>query len=486
MEVMQLGAFEISRKVQSGELTAQAVTEYFLQRCHSYNTSLNAVLHISEQAIDQARAIDKKDKTKLKLAGVPVLLKDMFCTQGMPTTAGSKILQNFVPPYSSTVTEKLVNAGAIILGKCNQDEFAMGSSNETSYFGTCKNPWNIECVTGGSSGGSAAAVAARLAPVSLGTDTGGSIRQPANFCGVFGIKPTYSRVSRHGIIAYASSFDQAGPITNRVRDSALVLETISGYDPKDMTTTEGEVPTFSQINKTKKIRVGKIKSFFNKEVSAEVLHKTQEVIAHLQSEGFSVQEVELDHLEVAVDTYYLLATSEASSNLSRYDGVRYGYRADFSKNPPLDLEDFYARTRSEGFGQEVKRRIALGTYALSSGYFEAYFLQAAKVRRLIKNSFVSAFHQVDVLVSPVTTETAFKIGEKISDPLAMYYNDAFTTCVNLAGLPAASVPIGFDQKGLPIGLQIIGNYFKEEDIFSLAQYIEQQQKCYQEVPLGFA
>ncbi|MCB0391159.1 MAG: Asp-tRNA(Asn)/Glu-tRNA(Gln) amidotransferase subunit GatA [Bdellovibrionales bacterium] len=469
MNIDNMSAIEIAEKVRAGKLLAVDVTEHYLKRCQRLNNRLNAIISLSEQAMIEAEKIDNGKKENLALAGVPVLLKDMFCTQNLKTTAASKILKEFVPPYSSTVTEKLQSAGAIVLGKCNQDEFAMGSSNETSFFGPAKNPWNLEYVTGGSSGGSAAAVAARLAPLSIGTDTGGSIRQPASFCGVFGIKPTYGRISRYGIIAFASSFDQAGPLSLRVKDSSLCLEVLCGKDEKDSTSISQPVPRFSNAQFKNNLKVGRIKSFFNNQVNKSILNKANEAMDLLKSNGAQIVDIDIDHLEVAVDTYYLIAMSEASSNLSRYDGVRYGYRADFSRNQPKNLEDFYSRTRSEGFGEEVKRRIALGTYSLSSGYYEAYYLQAAKVRRLIRNSFLRAFENVDVLVSPVTTDTAFRIGEKTENPLEMYYNDSFTTCVNLAGLPAASVPIGFDNKGLPMGLQLIANDFQEEVILSTAQ-----------------
>ncbi|MCB9027344.1 MAG: Asp-tRNA(Asn)/Glu-tRNA(Gln) amidotransferase subunit GatA [Bdellovibrionaceae bacterium] len=482
MEIYKLSAVEIANRIKKGELSAEEVTQHFLKRCQVLNPKLNALITISENAIEEAKKIDKKDKSSLPLAGVPILLKDMFCTKGIKTTAASKILKDFIPPYDSTVTKKLKEAGGIILGKCNQDEFAMGSSNETSFFGATKNPWNLNYVPGGSSGGSAASVAARMAPLSIGTDTGGSIRQPANFCGVFGIKPTYGRISRYGIVAFASSFDQAGPISMRVQDSALALEILCGKDPLDSTTTSLTVPSFSKNLTHRKLRIGKIKSFFNEKISPEIMDKINEAIKKLEAQGHSLVEIEIEHLELAVDTYYLLAMSEASSNLSRYDGVRYGYRADFRGNPPSNLEEFYSRTRSEGFGEEVKRRIALGTYSLSSGYYEAYYLQAAKVRRLIQESFQRALTQVDVLISPVTTTTAFQLGEKLDDPLAMYFNDVFTTCVNLAGLPAASLPIGFDSKGLPIGLQIIGDFFQEEKILSFAHDLEEEFKCYMEEP----
>lgn len=484
MELMNLGACEIAELVRDQKLKAQEVVSYFFKRCENLNPEYNAIIHLSERSLDEAKSLDARDKSDLPLAGVPILLKDMFCTKGIQTTAGSKMLYNFVPPYDATVTKKLKEAGAIILGKCNQDEFAMGSSNETSFYGPARNPWNRDRVPGGSSGGSAAAVALRMAPLSIGTDTGGSIRQPASFCGVFGIKPTYGRISRYGMVAYASSLDQAGPMSFKVKDSALALEVMCGYDGLDSTTSQHPVTSFTKKLNKSQFRVGKIKSFFNDQVNTDVARKIDETLSFLKSQGMEIVDIDLEYLDYAVDTYYILSASEASSNLSRYDGVRYGYRADFEKLPPKSLEEFYSRTRSEGFGQEVKRRIALGTYALSSGYYEAYYMQAAKVRRLIQKSFQEAFQKVDILLSPVTTSTAFTIGEKVDDPLSMYYNDVFTTCVNLAGLPAASAPVGFDSQGLPIGLQIIGDFFNEEKILDLANNLEDFFVSYKESPHG--
>lgn len=478
MDLKQLSAVEIAEKVRGKDLSACEVVGYFMDRCEELNPKLNAVLTLSPFAKKEAEKIDKRGCDK-PLAGVPILLKDIFCTQKIRTTAGSKMLANFVPPFSATVVQKLEAAGAIVIGKCNQDEFAMGSSNETSYFGSTKNPWSLDRVAGGSSGGSAVAVAARLAPIAMGTDTGGSIRQPANFCGVFGIKPTYGRISRYGIIAFASSFDQAGPIVNRVEDARRVLNSVSGPDKRDETTVRTEL--IKPLNLNKKLKIGKLKNFFNTQIDVDVLARVNQAIEVLRAKGCDVEEVEVDHLDVAVECYYLLAMSEASSNLSRYDGVRYGYRADFGLNPPSSIEEFYTRTRTEGFGKEVKRRIAIGTYALSSGYFDAYFLQAAKVRRKIQNSFKETFQKVDLIVSPVTTGTAFKIGEKTQDPLAMYSNDKFTTCVNLAGLPAASAPVGFDSQGLPVGIQLIANFFDEESILYAAQILEDHYGLYREI-----
>jgi aspartyl-tRNA(Asn)/glutamyl-tRNA(Gln) amidotransferase subunit A len=374
----------------------------------------------------------------------------------------------------------LEHHGAIVIGKCNQDEFAMGSSSETSCFKPTKNPWSLEHVPGGSSGGSAAAVAASLAPISIGTDTGGSIRQPANFCGVFGLKPTYGRISRYGVVAFASSFDQAGPITRRVEDARTVLNVMIGKDNKDATS----LPTkpVGEISGKQRLKIAKLKNFYETELDPQVAKRHEEVIQYLKSMGHEILEVSVDHLETSVECYYLLAMSEASSNLSRYDGIRFGYRSNFEKALPKNVEEFYIRNRTEGFGSEVKRRIAIGAYALSSGYFDAYFKQAAKVRRLIQNSFVSAFTKCDLIISPVTNEPAFKLGEKSTDPLKMYNNDAFTTCVNLAGLPAASVPIGWTQEKLPVGLQVIAAPFEEDKIFKVASQVENHMKTYEVWP----
>ena len=470
-------------KVQNGELSALEVTEFFLDRCNKINPKINAIINMSPFAIKKANEVDSsKNKKDLLLAGVPILIKDMLCTKGIPTTAGSKMLKDFIPPYSATVVELLEAEGAIIIGKCNQDEFAMGSSNESSYFGTTKNPWSLDRVTGGSSGGSVAAVAARLAPISIGTDTGGSIRQPANFCGVFGLKPTYGSVSRFGIVAYASSLDQAGPITRTVRDAELINKIVNKWDAKDATSVDEKTKMEIRSRATKNKKVGRIKNFFNNQVSLDVLKAIDTQCDILKRNGYEIVDIEFKYLNYAVETYYLLAMCEASSNLSRYDGIRFGYRSDFEGKSPQNIEDFYSRTRTEGFGMEVKRRIALGTYALSSGFYEDYFIQAAKVRRLIQNEFVEALSKVELLISPVTTQSAFKIGEKINDPLEMYNNDAFTTCVNLAGLPGASFPIGFDKNHLPIGMQLIGNFFEENNILKIAKILEKETNLSTEVP----
>ncbi len=432
---------------------------------------------MNEEAADEAGRIDEavlQGRKIGRLLGVPIGIKDLLCTKGLATTAGSKILSRFVPPYDSTVVARLRAEGAIILGKLNLDEFAMGSSNETSYFGVCRNPWNKACVTGGSSGGSAAATAMGLAAATIGTDTGGSIRQPASFCGVVGFKPTYGRVSRYGIVAYASSLDQAGPMTSTVQDSALLAEVISGHDPHDQTTTQKGVPLWHKNLQSdlRGLKVGVLKEFFTDSLHPDVKKTVDSGIAALKAAGAEIVEVSIPLTEYAVSVYYLIATSEASSNLARYDGVKYGHRAEFKSIAGLDLETFYSRTRGEGFGDEVKRRIMLGTYCLSSGYFDQYYTKACQVRRLIKNEYDAAFAKCDVIVSPVTTTPAFKIGERVSDPLQMYMNDLYTTSTNLAGLPGISVPFGFSADRLPIGVQLTGAAFAEQNILNCAAALE--------------
>jgi aspartyl-tRNA(Asn)/glutamyl-tRNA(Gln) amidotransferase subunit A len=469
---------EIASLVQKKEIKAEEVMANFIQQSEKLNSKLNAFLTMNSSALDQAKAIDKKIAAGQKvgrLAGVPVAIKDMLCTKGLRTTAGSKILHNFVPTYSATVVNKLEADGAIVIGKANQDEFAMGSSNESSAFGVCRNPWGLDYVPGGSSGGSAVAVSARMAPLSVGTDTGGSIRLPASFCGIVGVKPTYGRVSRYGIIAYASSLDQAGPMANSVRDAALATEVMCGKDEKDMTTSTKPVPEFSKLlNKNiKGMKIGLPKEYFTDKLSTEtkqILEKAKDIV---KQAGAELVEVSLPLTKFGVPIYYLIATSEASSNLARYDGVRFGYRADFSKAAPENIEEFYCRTRGEGFGAEVKRRIVLGTFALSSGYYDAYYKKACQVRRLLRDDFVKAFQKCDVLLSPVYTTPAFKIGARVNNPVEMYFNDIFTTSTNLAGLPGMSVPGGFSKDGMPIGVQLTAPHFEEQKMLNVGFAIEQ-------------
>jgi aspartyl-tRNA(Asn)/glutamyl-tRNA(Gln) amidotransferase subunit A len=481
MDLTTLSAFEIADKVKAGEVSAEHVFAQFLANTQKINPRLNAFISIHEQGLEIAKKIDQRrqrGETLGRLAGVPVSLKDMFCTKGIPTTAGSNALKNYVPPYSSTVTERLAREDAVLIGKTNQDEFAMGSSGENSAFGVCKNPWNEDFVPGGSSGGAAVSVAAKMSPLAFGTDTGGSIRQPASFCGVVGVKPTYGRVSRHGIIAFASSLDQAGPFSRTVLDSALALEVVSGLCEKDSTTSETEVPVWSKHITTdiRNLRVGKPRQFWDSDLSADVRKSCETAELQLKDAGAKIVDVDLPLVEKSVSIYYLVATAEASSNLARYDGVRFGYRDDFSKEPPADLEDFYSRNRAAMFGGEVKRRILVGTYALSSGYYEAYYKKACQVRRLLTEGFQKAFQTCDVLLGPVTTQPAFKIGAKIRDPLQMYLNDVFTISANLAGLPALSVPTGLSAEGLPLGVQLMAPQFMEQSMFNAAQVIESASK----------
>lgn len=477
MDLTHASIQSISDAVRTRKISAVEVTEHFLKRVNSLDKQLNSFVTLNEKALDEAKAVDAsvaQGKDPGLLAGVPIAVKDLLCTEGLRTTACSKILGNFIPPYSATVVERLKAQGAVVIGKTSLDEFGMGSSNENSAFGLVRNPWNTEYTPGGSSGGSAAALAAHLAPGAIGTDTGGSIRQPASFCGVYGIKPTYGRVSRYGIIAFSSSLDQAGPMAHSTADCAIMLETIAGKCKYDSTTANIAVPQWSKAMKDdlKGVKVGLPKEYFAEKIDADVTRVTQEAIDALKARGAEMVEVSLPLLKYAVSIYYLIATSEASSNLARYDGVRYGHRSDFSKAPAKDLEEFYSLNRGEGFGPEVKRRIMLGTYALSSGYYDAYYQKAGQVRRLLRDEFLQAFEKCDVLLSPVATTPAFKLGTRISDPLEMYLNDIFTTSTNMAGLPGMSVPAGFSSSGLPIGVQLMAKHFDEQKMFDVSLAIE--------------
>lgn len=478
MNLLTSSLKNLAAAVQSKKVSAREVTEKFLGQSEKWNKQINAYITMNDKALESASAVDQRIAKGEKvgaLAGVPMAIKDMLCTKGLRTTAGSKILHNFIPPYSSTVVERLEKAGAITLGKANQDEFAMGSSSETSHFGISRNPWNLDYVPGGSSGGSAAAVAAGMATAAIGTDTGGSIRQPANFCGIVGVKPTYGRVSRYGIVGFASSLDQAGPFSRTVEDSAMILEAICGHDERDMTTATDKVPAWSSlINKNLKgLKAGLPKEYFSDKLEPETRKAVEKAVDAVKKAGAEVVEISLPLTEMAVPIYYLVATSEASSNLARYDGVRFGHRADFSKHAAESLAEFYCRTRGEGFGSEVKRRIILGTYALSSGYYDAYYKKACQVRRLLRQQFVDAFSKCQVMISPVTTSPAFKIGDRISDPLAMYLNDIYTTSANLVGIPGMSVPGGFSSNGLPIGVQLLAAHFQEQHLFNVGSVIEE-------------
>jgi aspartyl-tRNA(Asn)/glutamyl-tRNA(Gln) amidotransferase subunit A len=483
MSLAALTIHDAGEKLRAGEITSVELTEAVFQRIAATDEHLHAYLTLDrEAALAQAHAAGARLRTNdagSPLLGIPMALKDNFLTQGLRTTAASKILSAFVPPYDATTVRRLRAAGAVIIGKTNLDEFAMGSSAENSAFFSTRNPWNLDRIPGGSSGGSAAAVAADLCLSALGTDTGGSIRQPAACCGVVGLKPTYGRVSRYGIIAFASSMDQVGPITKDVRDAALLLEAIAGRDPADSTSVDRPVPRYSDglADNIKGLRVGIPKEFFVAGMQAEVEQTVRLAISELEKNGAVIEEISLPHTEYAVAVYYVVATAEASSNLARYDGMRYGYRADAK-----DLTETYRITRDEGFGAEVKRRIMLGTYALSAGYYDAYYLKAQRVRTLIKRDFDEAFKRCDVIVTPTAPTTAFKLGAKTQDPLQMYLSDIYTISINLAGLPAISVPCGFDGDGMPVGLQIIGNHFDEATILRLAHHHEQATEWHKKKP----
>ncbi|MGI0489267.1 Asp-tRNA(Asn)/Glu-tRNA(Gln) amidotransferase subunit GatA [Pantanalinema rosaneae CENA516] len=455
--------------------SAVEITQEALERIAALEPKLHSFLLVTpDRALEQAQQVDARIAAGEEiglLAGIPIGIKDNLCTKGIRTTCASRILENFVPPYESTVTQKLAEAGAVMVGKTNMDEFAMGSSTETSAYQLTGNPWDVERVPGGSSGGSAAAVAAEECVVSLGSDTGGSIRQPASLCGVVGLKPTYGLVSRYGLVAYASSLDQIGPFGRTVEDAAILLGAIAGHDPKDSTSLNVPIPDYTQflIPDLKGKKVGVIRETYGEGLDPVVEEATRKAIQQLADLGAEIQEISCPRFRYGLPTYYIIAPSEASANLARYDGVKYGYRTEQADN----LMDMYTKTRAQGFGSEVKRRIMIGTYALSAGYYDAYYLKAQKVRTLIKQDFERAFEQVDVLVSPTAPTTAFKAGEKTADPLSMYLSDLMTIPVNLAGLPGMSIPCGFDAQGLPIGLQIVANVLREDLIFQVAHAYEQ-------------
>lgn len=476
---------ELSKELSDKKISSVELTKYFIDRIHHHDNKLNSFITITEeQALLAAKeADDLRAKGKVNpLLGIPIAQKDIFCTDGIKTSCGSRMLDNFFAPYDATVVKKLKSAGTVMLGKTNMDEFAMGSSNETSFYGSVKNPWNLECVPGGSSGGSAAAVAAGLVPAATGTDTGGSIRQPAALCGLSGLKPTYGRVSRYGMIAFASSLDQGGPIAKTAEDCALLLNAMAGFDEHDSTSVSEPVPDYTaQLNQSiKGMRIGLPKEYFSKDLSPELATLIQAAIKEYENLGAVVEEISLPNTALSVPAYYVIAPAECSSNLARYDGVRFGYRC---KNP-ADLQDLYKRSRSEGFGSEVKRRIMIGTYALSAGYYDAYYLKAQKVRRLIRNDFVEAFKKVDVILSPTAPTPAFRIGEKSNDPISMYLSDIYTIAVNLAGLPGISIPAGFINH-LPIGMQLIGNLFGEAKLLNIAHQYQLVTDWHKRTPEGF-
>jgi aspartyl-tRNA(Asn)/glutamyl-tRNA(Gln) amidotransferase subunit A len=476
---------ELHNQLINKERSAVEIAQETLKRIEALEPQLKSFLHITpDLALEQAQQIDAKiaaGEDIGPLGGIPLGVKDNMCTKGIPTTCGSRILQNFVPPYESTVTQKLAAAGAVTVGKTNMDEFAMGSSTENSAYQLTANPWDVERVPGGSSGGSAAAVAAGECVVALGSDTGGSIRQPASLCGVVGMKPTYGLVSRYGLVAYASSLDQIGPFGQTVEDAAILLGAIAGYDPQDSTSLKTEIPDYAAALTPELkpgTKVGIIKETFGEGLDSVVADTVNAAVKQLEDMGAEVVEISCPKFRYGLPTYYILAPSEASANLARYDGVKYGFRSEAGDN----LLAMYAKTRAEGFGAEVKRRIMIGTYTLSAGYYDAYYLKAQKVRTLIKQDFEKAFEQVDVLISPTSPTTAFKAGEKVDDPLSMYLSDLMTIPVNLAGLPGISLPCGFDSQGLPIGMQLIGNVLQEQTLLQVAHAYEQATAWHQKHP----
>jgi aspartyl-tRNA(Asn)/glutamyl-tRNA(Gln) amidotransferase subunit A len=474
MNLATLTLHEARKKLRKREFSAQELTEAVFRQISSTEEKVHSYITLcADTALQEAKQADDRLRTETNphsLLGIPIAVKDNFLTRGIRTTCASKILANFIPPYDSTTVKKLRASGAIITGKTNLDEFAMGSSAENSAFFLTHNPWDTDRVPGGSSGGSAAALAADQCIVALGTDTGGSIRQPAAFCGIVGLKPTYGRVSRYGIIAFASSMDQVGPMTKDVKDCALMLEAIASYDPADSTSASRPVPLYSArlVGDVKNLRLGIPKEYFVSGIQPEVEQAVRNAVRQLEKDGAVIKEISLPHTDYAVGVYYIVATAEASSNLARYDGMRYGHRARAN-----DLTETYLLSRAEGFGPEVKRRIMLGTYVLSAGYYDAYYLKAQRVRALIKKDFDEAFKSCDAIITPTTPTTAFKIGEKTQDPLQMYLSDIYTISVNLAGLPALSLPCGFDSEGLPIGMQIIGKHFDEATVLAIAYAYEQ-------------
>jgi aspartyl-tRNA(Asn)/glutamyl-tRNA(Gln) amidotransferase subunit A len=475
---------QLAADLRQGQFSSVELASCYLDRIERYET-LNAFISVDKEfTLNQAHTADQmlKSGETHPLTGIPIAHKDIFCTRGMLTTCGSKILHNFVPPYDATLIERCKAQGMVSLGKTNMDEFAMGSSNESSYYGPVKNPWDEQRVPGGSSGGSAAAVAARLAAAATGTDTGGSVRQPAALCSLTGLKPTYGRVSRYGMIAFASSLDQAGVLAQTAEDAAMLLNVIAGFDPKDSTSVDEPVTDYTSdlCNEISGIRIGLPRQYFGEGLSTGVAQTTREALRVLEKLGAELIDIDLPNSELCLPCFYVIAPSEASANLSRFDGVRYGYRSEHHN----DLTDMYMRSRAEGFGDEVKRRIMIGAYALSAGYYDAYYLKAQKLRRLITQDFELAFEQCDVIMGPTTPTPAFELGAMTSDPVAMYLNDIYTISVNLSGLPGVSVPAGF-VNGLPTGLQIIGPYFSESRILNIGHRLQMETDWHQRIPRGF-
>ena len=476
---------QLSIALESKKISSEELTRLYIERCNKHNNSLNCFITITEEkALKKARQADKKRASGdyNLLTGIPIAQKDIFCTNGIKTTCGSKMLDNFVAPYDATLIKKMNDAGLIMLGKTNMDEFAMGSSNETSFYGPVKNPWDDCRVPGGSSGGSASAVAARLTPAATGTDTGGSIRQPSSFCGITGLKPTYGRVSRYGMIAFASSLDQGGPMTQTAEDAALIMNIIAGFDEHDSTSTEKPTDNYTEKlnNSIKGLKIGLPKQYFDENLDNNVAGVIENGLKELEKLGAKCVDVELPHTELSIPAYYVVAPAECSSNLSRYDGVRFGHRC----KEPKDLSDLYCRSRQEGFGKEVKRRIMTGTYVLSAGYYDAYYIKAQKIRQIISNDFQNVFKNVDIIAGPTTTGVAFKLNEKLNDPISMYLSDLYTVSVNLAGLPAISVPSGFINK-LPVGMQLIGNYFQESLLMNVAHQYQKVTDWHQKIPQAY-
>jgi aspartyl-tRNA(Asn)/glutamyl-tRNA(Gln) amidotransferase subunit A len=479
---------QLAEALRSRSVSATELTRHFLARIEHFDADLNAFVTVTaDQALAQAAAADRRLSAgdAPPLTGIPIAHKDIFCTRGIKTSCGSRMLDNFVSPYDATAVERLEQAGAILLGKTNMDEFAMGSSNETSYYGPVRNPWNHELVPGGSSGGSAAAVAARLTPAATGTDTGGSVRQPAALSGITGLKPTYGRVSRYGMIAFASSLDQAGVLTQTAEDAALLLAAMAGHDPRDSTSLPDPVPDYAAALRApwQGVRIGVPESFFEAGLDSDNAAAVRAALAELEKLGARLKPIQLNNIHLSVPVYYVVAPAEASSNLSRFDGVRFGYRSEQAMAG--DLKDFYKRNRGEGFGAEVKRRILTGTYVLSAGYFDAYYLQAQKVRQLISNDFAEAFKEVDLIAGPTTPTPAFGIGQKTGDPIQMYLNDIYTIGANLAGLPALSVPCGF-VRDLPVGLQLVAPHLREAALLQAAHRFQTATDWHTRVPLTYA
>jgi aspartyl-tRNA(Asn)/glutamyl-tRNA(Gln) amidotransferase subunit A len=477
---------ELSAKLAAREVSARELTEYYLERIGRLDPTLNAFVTVTAgQALSDADAADRRiaDGSATPLTGIPIAHKDIFCTAGVKTSCGSRMLDNFVAPYDATAVARLRDAGTVLLGKTNMDEFAMGSSNETSYYGPVRNPWDHDRVPGGSSGGSAAAVAASLCSAATGTDTGGSIRQPAALSGLTGIKPTYGRISRYGMIAFASSLDQAGTLTRSAADAALLLRTMAGFDPNDSTSLDDVVPDYVAALETpwESLRIGVPRNFFDAGLDSENAAAVRASLAVFESLGATIKDIDLDHIHLSVPAYYVVAPAEASSNLSRFDGIRFGYRAQGEG----DLLDLYKRTRGEGFGAEVKRRILTGTYVLSTGYYDAYYLQAQRVRRLIADDFAQAFADVDLIAGPTTPTPAFELGQKVGDPIQMYLNDIYTIGANLAGLPAMSIPCGF-AAGLPVGLQLIAPHLAEGRLLKAAHYYQLETDWHRQLPAAYA